>query len=91
MTSAHDVDRSPARTPGVDAHDTPEGLVLYARRDDTVHQLNAMSTLLYELSDGRSLLSIARSFAEVFDVDDTTARSLVTKGFADLQRLGLVE
>jgi hypothetical protein len=91
MTHSSGLDRTSSRTEGVEAHDTAEGLVLYAVRDDTVHQLNAMTTLLYELSDGRTLASIARSFAVIFAVDTSKAESLASSSFEQLRDLGLVE
>lgn len=82
--------RTVTRVPGVDRHDTGEGLVLYTSTNDTVHQLNAMSTLIYELADGRTVESIAHSFVSVFDLDLSRARQLVLDGVEELTRRDLV-
>jgi hypothetical protein len=78
------------RREGNDVHDTRDGLVIYASGDDVVHQLNPMSTLIYELSDGRSLGSIAQSVAAVFDLTEPEARELTSRGVDELRSAGLV-
>lgn len=78
------------RTPTAQRHDTAEGLVLYTSVDDTVHQLNAMSSLIYELADGRSLDQIARSFAAVFALEGPDALDLVRGGVDDMTSRGLL-
>ncbi len=82
--------RPVTRTSAAEPHDTVEGLVLYNPATDTVHQLNPMSTLIYELADGRSVESIARSVALIFALDLQQARALVAQGVADLTDLNLV-
>jgi hypothetical protein len=78
------------RREGVDAHDSRGGLIIYRPADDTVHHLNPVSTLFYELSDGRTLESIARSLEVVLSLDAAEARRVAQQAFDELAAADLV-
>lgn len=88
--NATELNRTSTREAVAEQHDTADGLVLYTGSDDTVHQLNAVSTLIYELSDGRPVSSIAESIAIIFDLDTAASQKVAADGFSELARLGLV-
>lgn len=80
----------PTRVDGYETHDVRDGLVVYRADDDSVHHLNAMATLFYELADGRSLTDIARSFGTIFDLDAQEALAAANTANRELVALRLV-
>jgi hypothetical protein len=83
-------DSFPTRIAGYETHDVRDGIVVYRSEDDSVHHLNAMATLFYELADGRALSEIARSFATIFDLNATEATAAAESANRELVALRLV-
>ncbi|MFE1319999.1 PqqD family protein [Kitasatospora phosalacinea] len=75
---------APRRSPGLDAHDVADGIVVYSAADDTVHHLNALAAAVFELSDGRPRELVAAELADVFGLSPERAEAAVDTAWHDL-------
>ena len=80
----------PARVPGNDVHDVRDGLVVYRKDNDSVHHLNPMATLFYELADGRSMADIASSMGTIFELESEEAQRVAEIARQELVTRGLI-
>jgi hypothetical protein len=84
-------DARPRRTGAYQEKDLTGEYLFYDQGGGQVHVLNSSAREIYLLCDGsRTLLEIARSLPERFDVDEDTACRDAATGVADLIGKGLV-
>jgi hypothetical protein len=80
----------PVRVADVEVNEVADGLLLYRGGDDTVHHLNPLATLVYELCDGRPRPDLVGDVATILAVDPVDAAAIVAAALTELTRLQLV-
>lgn len=85
-----DPSAKPITAKGLDAHESEDGLVVYAEATDTVHHLNKTAAVIFGLCDGtRDAEAIAAELATLFELDEPPLDEAVAC-LADLVARGLV-
>jgi hypothetical protein len=86
----HDPSTKPVTANGLDAHESEDGLVVYAEATDTVHHLNKTAAVIFGLCDStRDADAIAAEVAMLFDLDEPPLAETVAC-LSDLMARGLV-
>ena len=59
-------------------------VVLYDSSSEVAHHLNPVATLVWELCDGRTVSEIVQAVAEVLEIPDDEAKSVVNETYGPL-------
>lgn len=78
------VDKRPQRSSSVESSDLTDGVVLYDSSVEVAHHLNPVATLVWELCDGRTAGEIVGAVAEVLEIPESEAESVVNETFGRL-------
>ena len=64
---------------GLDVHEAEDGLIIFNPGTDRVHHLNSTAGVVFSLCDQpRSGLVLIESFAELFDLEQSSAETVQT-------------
>jgi len=74
----------PQRSQTVESNDLTDGVVLYDSSSEVAHHLNPVATLVWELCDGRTVSEIVQAVAEVLEIPDDEAKSVVNETYGRL-------
>lgn len=77
-------DARPERSQTVESNDLADGVVLYDSSSEVAHHLNPVATLVWELCDGRTVGDIVRTVAEVLEISEGEAESVVHETYGQL-------
>lgn len=78
------------RVTGLEVNDVADGIVVYRPADDTMHHLNALAAVVFELCDGRTQREVARGVAWLFALPAAEAAQAVEQAVADLSARALI-
>ncbi len=75
---------------GLEVNRVADGIVVYRRADDTMHHLNALAAVVFDLCDGRTRRDVTRSVAWLFALPAAEAAKAVEQAITDLSSRALI-
>jgi coenzyme PQQ synthesis protein D (PqqD) len=78
------------RAAGLETSDVADGIVVYRPADDTMHHLNAVAAVVFELCDGRTREDLASRLAWLFALTPDETTTAVDQAMTELTARNLI-